>query len=258
MRDSVRTSPAAYWASWADSFPALAQRFPRFGADVLAALESAEARGPAPACVTSAVGAAHAIQDAGFSSRPSWSDLLAGVQPERPDQRDPGEWAHGWQYHASHVLEQNSYTTLLSAWQRCAATRGDAARLRSSAGPHSGAWMTIAPTTPGLRLGNTEMLCALRRRLGWSVSPLPGTCEGCGRQLDAQGHHRTTCTRTGRNHARHRSLLTVWRQIFIEAGGQVPFRNVERMLRASQSRLQSAARPRSSRPQHRARSPALL
>ena len=32
LRDSRRTSPAAYWASWADTLPILVQRFPAVGA----------------------------------------------------------------------------------------------------------------------------------------------------------------------------------------------------------------------------------
>ena len=71
----------------------------------------------------------------------------------------------------------------------------------------------------------------MRRRLGLAIGGEAGICEGCGRQLDAHGHHRAACTRTGRNHARHRSILAAWRQVFQEAGGQVPDRNVERMLR---------------------------
>ena len=49
--------------------------------------------------------------------------------------------------------------------------------------------------------------------------------------MDAHGHHRVSCTRTARLHARHRTLVTAWRQVFQEAGGQVPTRNVERLLR---------------------------
>ena len=91
--------------------------------------------------------------------------------------------------------------------------------------------MTVAPTSPGLKLTNAELLCALRRRLGNPVLAFPGRCEGCRRPLDAQGHHRTTCPRTGRNHALRRTLVGLWRQVFVETGGTVPRRNVERMLR---------------------------
>ena len=42
---------------------------------------------------------------------------------------------------------------------------------------------------------------------------------------------RATCRVSGRNHARHRALVQAWRQVFLEAGGSVPRRNVERLLR---------------------------
>ena len=43
--------------------------------------------------------------------------------------------------------------------------------------------------------------------------------------------HRLACPRSGRAYHRHRDLVTAWRQVFTEAGGQVPRRNVERLLR---------------------------
>ena len=93
--------------------------------------------------------------------------------------------------------------------------------------------MTAVPSSPVLRISSDEFLCALRRRLGLCVDCDAGHCEGCGRGLDAHGFHRTTCTRTGRNHARHRGVVDAWRQVFQEAGGHVPDRNVERLLRAT-------------------------
>ena len=78
---------------------------------------------------------------------------------------------------------------------------------------------------------NATFLCSLRRRLGLAVLAAPLPCEGCGRSNDAHGHHRCACTRAARLHDRHRGLNTAWRQVFVEAGGNVPDRNVERMLR---------------------------
>ncbi len=50
-------------------------------------------------------------------------------------------------------------------------------------------------------------------------------------RLDAFGHHRTTCMRTGRVQARHKFLVQAWRRVFSEAGIVIPDRNVERCLR---------------------------
>ena len=91
--------------------------------------------------------------------------------------------------------------------------------------------MAVAPTSPALRLANDEFLFAMRRRLGLGLDGGAVSCEGCGRELDLHGHHRVACTRTGRIHARHRTLVAAWQQVLQEAGGVIPDRNVERMLR---------------------------
>ena len=107
------------------------------------------------------------------------------------------------------------------------------ARLRSCSGPYAGAWLTTCPSTEQLRLTNSDMLCALRRRLGLAVladAPVRNG-HGCNQRVDAHGHHRLACTRSKRAHGRHRGLIAAWRQVFVEAGGAVPDRNIERMLR---------------------------
>ena len=92
--------------------------------------------------------------------------------------------------------------------------------------------MTVCPSSDALKLRNTEMLIAMRFRLGMSVPREPALrCEGCRQLLDSKGYHRVTCGRTARLHVRHRGLVNAWRQVFLEAGGQVPKRNVERLLR---------------------------
>ena len=75
------------------------------------------------------------------------------------------------------------------------------------------------------------MQTALRLRLGVELPSVAGSCENCRGKLDGFGYHRLVCTRSGRAHARHRELVHAWRQVFVEAGGQVPRRNVERLLR---------------------------
>ncbi len=105
--------------------------------------------------------------------------------------------------------------------------------MRSSSGPYAGAWLTTCPSTEQLRLTNAEMLCALRRRLGLAVLADAPVCNGrgCHQRVDAHGHHRLACNRSGRAHGRHRGLIAAWRQVFVEAGGAVPDRNIKRMLR---------------------------
>ena len=55
--------------------------------------------------------------------------------------------------------------------------------------------------------------------------------------MDALGYHRLTCSRTARLHTRHRDLVSAWRQVLVEAGGAIPRRNVERLVRDCNVRL---------------------
>ena len=48
---------------------------------------------------------------------------------------------------------------------------------------------------------------------------------------DAHDHRVLADNLGGRLNARHSGMLAAWRQVFTEAGGQVPLRNCERMLR---------------------------
>ena len=65
-------------------------------------------------------------------------------------------------------------------------------------------------------------MCAIRRRLGMAVN-----FEGD----DLHGNAAFGDNTGGRLNARHDCLLAAWRQVYFEAGGRVPDRNVERMLR---------------------------
>ena len=87
-----------------------------------------------------------------------------------------------------------------------------------------------APTETSLQLDSAVFRCAVLRRLGLPVAAFRAPCEGCGRELDAEGFHRTTCMRTGRVHARHKVLVTTWRRVFREAGHNIPDRNVEHLM----------------------------
>ena len=100
-------------------------------------------------------------------------------------------------------------------------------------GRFSGNWLMVFPTTVGLQFSNQQFVCAVRRRLGLVVVAESPMCEGCHSYVDGHGHHRLCCGRTGRTNWRHRGLINVWRQIFFEAGGCIPDRNVERMLRTT-------------------------
>ena len=188
------------------------QRFPDRGVRLLHELEHADAT--APAAVRDVHASVEHLDRHGFreresGARPTWKALAEGARPESiGDAIDPGNWPHGWQYHATDVLEQHEHKSLLSTFKRASAASPHVARLRSCAGPWSSIWMTIAPTSDGLKMRNIDMLIALRFRLGLSVPrEFALRCEGCRALLDAKGYHRTTCNRTARLHARHRELV---------------------------------------------------
>ena len=86
----------------------------------------------------------------------------------------------------------------------------------------SSAWLTGIPSTKALTLDDEDFLCLVRMRLGLAV---------CIDGPDAHGYHRLADSYGGRTHARHKAVIAAWRQVFVEAGGEVPDCNVERMLR---------------------------
>ena len=93
---------------------------------------------------------------------PSWVDMLHGTEPRRDldsEQPDPGEWKHGWQFYTSSRREHFSRTILLSHLDG-----GNAARLRSCAGPHTSSWMTAIPKDEACRMLDTNFVCAFSRK----------------------------------------------------------------------------------------------
>ena len=136
-----------------------------------------------------------------------------------------GEWKHGWQY-ASDAAETRELDALkrASAWRN---TRSNAAcrskaRLESCTGRFAAAWMINAPTCESLTFTNVEIQISMWRRLGLAI-PFEGP--------DTHGLSSLATNIGARFHARHTRWLSSWRQVLSEAGGHLPDRNVERMLR---------------------------
>ena len=164
---------------------------------------------------------------AGWASRPTWVDLGNGLRPPQleADALSLGEWAHGWQYHASNALETTEFEALVVSLA-LPSTRANAAsqckaRMHSCRGAFAASWLTAFPTSSQTSFTDPELNCAMRRRLGLAVA-----FEG----PDPHGHRRLADNLGARLNARHTVLIAAWRQIFAEAGGQVPDRNIERML----------------------------
>jgi hypothetical protein len=241
LRDSSRSSHAAYWASVADCIPVLKDRFPGVAHAMIHTLHQLDHGEPDPStCLGGASAAGRVLRSSGYEDMPSWGDLyFENISPTPvPDEGDEAvadEKYRGWQCQASRALEQQEYDSLLLAFGSLGTTPNGPlphrARLRSCAGDHSGEWLVAMPVTPALRFSNEEFHTAFRRRLGLGLGADAGTCEGCRRALDIHGHHRSACPRTARLHARHRYMVSAWRQVLQEAGGHIPARNVERLMR---------------------------
>ena len=230
LRDSLRTSPAAYWASWADTLSVLQGRFPAIAGRITATLTGL-ANGAihnAPTALVEAEEAGQRCDAAGWADRPGWDSLAAGLRPPQPDPDEVslGEWAHGWQYFASNALEHSTFTQFLQELALPSRRRNAQAvgksRVHSCRGRYSSAWLAAYPGTEHLTFGDNELRCAVRARLGLAV---------CVDGPDAHGHRRLADSMGGRTHARHTAMIAAVRQVLVEAGGQVPDRNVERLLR---------------------------
>ena len=230
LRDSARVAPAAYWASWADTLPVLIARYPDIGARMVAQLMRAMADADDAStvlCLCEAELAGWRCELAGWRSRPTWLDLAAGTRPPtpQPDETTLGEWIHGWQYHGSWHLEQNEAAdlerTLALPSTRVNAVALGKTRLQSCRGRFAPAWLIVCPTSEHLKMRNEEINCCMKFRLGLAVD-FGGP--------DAHGFQHLADNRGGRLNARHSGMLAGWRQVLVEAGGQIPDRNVERML----------------------------
>ena len=216
MRHSGQTAYAAYWARWADVLPSLIRKCPSIGRNILYHLTaSAAGSTTVPQCLADAEQAGAHCAGYGWNDRPVWADLAAGIRPPEPPENDGpllGEWRHGWQYVASNPLQHTSFSDLRRSLalpsQRANATSTGKSRLYSCAGPFSGIWLLVCPTSDGLSFTNEQLQCAVKRRLGIAV-----TTDG----PDPHGHLFLATTLGGRTHGRHKEMVAAWKQVLVEA-----------------------------------------
>ena len=98
LQSAERTAPAAYWAAWMDALPVIRSRLPGAADRCLAALEQG-AEGTIP-CLREAATAKN-LQREGWEACPGWHAAYEGARPPQPRDAGPGEWPHGWQFHAT-------------------------------------------------------------------------------------------------------------------------------------------------------------
>ena len=70
FRSAERMAPSAFWASWADALPMIADRLPEVAAHVVGAVTNEEVL---PSCLGELKDAAAQLDRAGFMLRPSWA-----------------------------------------------------------------------------------------------------------------------------------------------------------------------------------------
>ena len=110
FRSAERMAPSAFWASWADALPMIADRLPQVAAHVVGAVTNEEVP---TGCLGELKDAAAQLDRAGFVVRPDWAALRDGARPPVVSSAEPGGWQHGWQNHASSAFEHHSRETMV-------------------------------------------------------------------------------------------------------------------------------------------------
>ena len=99
LQSAMRTAPAAYWGAWADTLGYWHVRQPRLAAACVQALERGGAGRPA---LSAAYAVANLLRSEGWQECPTWTTLLSTpCAAPRARETGPGDWPHGWQFHAS-------------------------------------------------------------------------------------------------------------------------------------------------------------
>eukprot|EP00439_Symbiodinium_sp_Y106_P007840 s9518_g1.t1 len=136
----MRTAPAAYWGAWAETVGYGHVRQPRLASACVQALEGGGAGRPA---LCAAHAAANLLRSEGWRECPTWAELLS-TSCAAPCAREagPGDWPHGWQFHASrtrslYFRDRVLLPTLEPAHQ---------ALLLAQSSPQAAAWLTAIPT----------------------------------------------------------------------------------------------------------------
>ena len=142
LRSATRTSPAAYWSSWADALAMLDARLPTVANLAVVELESQEA---GPECLREVQRADRLLERSGFVKKPGWAQLRDGERPPKNETAELGEWSHGWQFYAASVLEHTFRSRVFLTQSSDPSTR---AHLRSHSGSNSSAVLSGAPTCP--------------------------------------------------------------------------------------------------------------
>ena len=216
VRSAVRTSPAAYFASWVDSLPALTDKDNDLAQRIVSCLEHDPSSVP---CLAEAAEAKQLLVDDGAEKLPEWREAMDRTEPPVVEDLDAGEFRKGWQSYTSSFRETSFLETVVLPASSCSRR---ATRL-SQCGPGAGAWLSALPTHWAVRIKPLRMQVALRRRRRW---PLPLECQRCNgkacrSKLDPYGDHWASCNKSGRLQRRSKPLERTWARVFREARARV-------------------------------------
>ena len=217
LRSAARHAPAAFWASWADTLPALLKRDRPFA---LRLAEGLEAGSELPELLPLQT-ARDSLSAVGFEV-PSWHDVLHGQEP-RPLVLDEPQLdnTRGWQRTASQAVD--------GFCQRALLRELDASSAAPQAGPYAARIFTARPTSPELTLESPLFRALLLRRLRLPLPLTAARCR-CRQPHDAFGDHLAACPRSGVLRSRGGPLERAAARVCREAGATVAMHALVRDL----------------------------
>ena len=214
LQSARRTSPAAYWASWADCLSQVHRRLPAVCTQIL--VELGTGVHSAAASVREAAQAVEQLSADGFEA-PAWDKFCdPDFRAPQPEGQQPGEWRHGWQFHACAARDHH-----FAVHVHLPALTPDLRALRhSQCGPCASRHFTALPTTPETVLNPAHFRTLLLVRLMMPLHLDERFCK-CGARLDALGRHRSACAKVGILAARGAPAEVCAARICREAGARV-------------------------------------
>ena len=158
LRDAVRTSPPAFWASWADCIAMARARHPEVAALIFRAMRDPTG----PATLVSVQAVAHQLVGVEGFEPPSWEVLANGQRFLRgePEEFEPGGCRHGWQHEAASRVERQHRGRLIPRLPQ-----HEIAMLRSQSGPLAGVPLSTTPCNFLNRIDSHLFRVLLLRRL---------------------------------------------------------------------------------------------
>ena len=180
----------------------LAARCPQLAEEVCTQLEGGSSRAQS---LREAAEARRTLERAGYRDCPTWMGVRHEQRPPRPEEVEPGEYTHGWQYFASSKLDTRHREEVMS----CKLGHSRQALLRSQSGCGAGAHLTALPLHKETKWAAAELRVLLLRRLRLPLQLGPRHCR-CGQQLDLFGDHRAACSNAGVLQTRAKPLEQMW------------------------------------------------